>query len=151
MSNNRLLLILSLLILVGVTMVNLYKPRGIRNNNPGNIEDNGTAWRGRMGNDGRFVIFDKPENGIRALARTLKTYRNLHGLTTVRGIINRWAPPFENDTTAYVNHVAGALGVTPDTSLSEAETMDIVPVIIRHENGQQPYSETVLNAGIKAA
>ncbi|WP_036760018.1 hypothetical protein [Photobacterium halotolerans] len=150
MSSNKILLILSLMVM-GLAAMTMYKPRGIRNNNPGNIEDNGTAWRGRVGNDGRFVIFDRPENGIRALARTLKTYRNLHGLTTVRGIINRWAPPVENDTSAYVAHVAGALGVSPDTSLSEAETMDIVPLIIRHENGMQPYSAKMLNAGIQAA
>ncbi|UTM58287.1 structural protein [Photobacterium sp. CCB-ST2H9] len=139
------------LILLGMGTMTFYKPRGIRNNNPGNIEDNGTAWQGRVGSDGRFVIFDSPQNGIRALARTLKTYRNRHGLTTVRGIINRWAPPVENDTTAYVNHVAGALGVSPDMSLSEAETMALVPLIIRHENGMQPYSDRVLKAGIQAA
>ncbi|WP_459782394.1 structural protein [Photobacterium sp. R1] len=137
--------------LAGVAVYKNHQPRGIRNNNPGNIEDNGTQWRGRVGDDGRFVIFDTPENGIRALARTLKTYRNKYGLMTVRGIINRWAPPVENDTASYVNHVSNSLGVTPDTALSESQAMAIVPVIIRHENGQQPYSVEVLNAGISAA
>ncbi len=138
-------------ILAGVAVYKLQTPRGIRNNNPGNIEDNGTKWRGRVGDDGRFVIFDTPENGIRALARTLKTYHKKYGLTTVRGIINRWAPAVENDTNSYIEHVAGSLGVLPDSSLSESQIMAIVPVIIRHENGQQPYSIEVLNAGIQAA
>ncbi|MBF4328050.1 structural protein P5, partial [Vibrio anguillarum] len=84
--------------------------RGIRNNNPANIEDNGTPWRGRMGNDGRFIIFDSPVNGIRALARILNTYKVKHGLNTIEGIINRFAPPVENDTNSYIAHAEKVVG-----------------------------------------
>ena len=51
------------------------QPRGIRNNNPGNIEHNGTNWQG-MDNpphDGRFIRFVTPQYGIRAMARVLTT------------------------------------------------------------------------------
>ncbi|MCZ8488588.1 hypothetical protein O9992_19360 [Vibrio lentus] len=37
--------------------------------NPGNIKDKWYTVKGRTGNDGRFITFDKPENGIRAIAR----------------------------------------------------------------------------------
>ncbi len=126
-------------------------PRGIRNNNPGNIEDNGTPWRGRLGNDGRFIKFDTPENGIRAMARILNTYRFTHGLTTVEQIINRWAPPVENDTGAYIAHAAQAVGVSPTQTINDANIPALIKVIIKHENGVQPYSDKVIYDGIAAA
>src|SRR5262249_27294022 len=43
-------------------------PRGLRNNNPGNIEDGplAKALPGYKGSDGRFAVFDTPENGVNA-------------------------------------------------------------------------------------
>ncbi|MGF1855337.1 structural protein [Vibrio anguillarum] len=125
--------------------------RGIRNNNPANIEDNGTPWRGRMGNDGRFIIFDSPVNGIRALARILNTYKAKHGLNTIEGIINRFAPPVENDTNSYIAHAEKVVGVPRNMPLSPDKYPSLIKVIIKHENGVQPYSDEVINAGIAAA
>lgn len=125
--------------------------RGIRNNNPANIEDNGTPWRGRMGNDGRFIIFDSPVNGIRALARILNTYKVKHGLNTIEGIINRFAPPVENDTNSYIAHAEKAVGVPRNMPLTPDKYPSLIKVIIKHENGVQPYTDEVINAGIAAA
>jgi len=130
---------------------NEMKPRGIRNNNAGNIEDNGTPWRGRQGNDGRFVIFDTPENGIRAIARILDTYINKHGINTLEGIISRWAPPVENDTESYIKHAEHALNISRNTPIGEHHKADLIKVIVQHENGQQPYSDKVIYDGIAAA
>lgn len=127
------------------------KPRGIRNNNPGNIEDNGTPWNGRLGNDGRFIIFDSAVNGIRAIARILNTYRSKYGLDTIEGIISRWAPSVENDTNAYIAHAEKALNTPRNMPLTKAQTADLIKVIILHENGEQPYSDGVIHAGIAAA
>jgi len=70
-------------------------PRGIRNNNPGNIEW-GERWQGldelRPDRDPRFAQFISPEDGIRALAKTLQTYQKKHGISTIEGIISRLAP-----------------------------------------------------------
>ncbi len=80
-------------------------PRGVRNHNPGNIErDARTRWQGQAArqSDPRFVVFTAPEWGIRAMARVLITYQDRHGCNTVAKIINRWAPPGENATSAYV-------------------------------------------------
>ena len=38
------------------------------------------------------------------------TYR----LYTIRGIISRWAPSSENDTSAYIANVSRLTGITPD-------------------------------------
>lgn len=71
--------------------------RGLRNNNPGNIDHSpANRWQGQLAHDPtiekRFARFDTPENGIRTLACTLLTYYRKHGLSTVAAIIGRWAP-----------------------------------------------------------
>ena len=128
------------------------RPRGIRNNNPGNIEYHANNdWLGQVGSDGRYSVFDKPENGIRALARLLINYGRFYGLETVGGIVSRWAPDFENDTASYVRAVADRLGVQPFDVLESGQLPDLVKAIIHHENGQQPYSDAVISAGVRAA
>ncbi|WP_406733440.1 structural protein P5 [Vibrio scophthalmi] len=126
-------------------------PRGIRNNNPGNVEDNGTPWVGRKGNDGRFIIFDRAENGIRAIARILLTYEKKYGINTLNDIISRWAPPVENNTEAYIQHAERELKISRHTPIGEQHKAALIKVIIKHENGQQPYSDKVIYDGIKSA
>ncbi|MDF2861335.1 MAG: hypothetical protein K0S02_1607 [Achromobacter mucicolens] len=129
-------------------------PRGIRNNNPGNIQK-GVGFAGEVeGNDSRFATFESPEAGIRATARNLLTYQRQHGLDTVQDIVNRWAPPSENDTNAYVQEVARALGVDAGErlDLSDPSTLErLTTAIIRHENGMQPYTAEQLAEGVGAA
>jgi len=126
------------------------RPRGIRNNNPGNIRYDGTRWRGLRGDDGAYCVFDTPENGIRAMAKILKTYQR-KGFVTIRQIINRWAPTSENNTDAYINSVSSRLGIGPDVELSVKNWPGLITAIIFHENGQQPYSVDQVLAGIAAA
>lgn len=129
--------------------------RGIRNNNPGNIEISGQQWQGQVsGNDPRFATFDTPEAGIRALAKNLITYQDKHGLNTVESIINRWAPPKENQTSAYVQAVAKEVGVKPGDPINvrdPAVLAKLTGAIIRHENGAQPYQSGTIDTGVKAA
>ncbi|MCS1340536.1 hypothetical protein NX036_25235, partial [Escherichia coli] len=82
------------------------RARGIRNNNPGNLEYSKTnPWVGQTGDDGRFAKFETPEHGIRALGRNLMSYQR-QGIDTVSEIINRWAPPTDkNDTMSYIKAV----------------------------------------------
>ncbi len=94
-------------------------PRNQRNNNPGNIEDGEFAKSlpGYRGSDGRFAIFDTPDAGRAAQGRLLASYGE-RGYDTPAKIINRWAPPSDNNPTdAYVQFVAQKLGVDPDTRL----------------------------------
>lgn len=127
-------------------------PRGIRNNNAGNLRDYGEAWRGKVGTDAAgFVIFDTPENGIRAMARVIINYGRLHGINTIRGIIYRYAPPNENDTESYISHVSRALGISPDEAIAADQLPALLAVMITHENGIQPYSAETIAAGVAAA
>lgn len=129
-------------------------PRGIRNNNPGNIEK-GIGFQGEVdGADGRFATFSSPEAGIRALARNLLTYQDKHGLDTVTAILNRWAPSSENDTASYARAVAGEMGVsaTAQLNLRDPDTLQrLTAAIIRHENGMQPYGADALTEGVNGA
>jgi hypothetical protein len=128
-------------------------PRGIRNNNPGNIRRSADPWQGlaRDQNDDAFFQFAEPKWGIRALARVLISYQDKHGLRTVRGIVSRWAPPVENKTSSYIDHVARRLGVGADDPLDVHEyrvLRGLVEAIVGHENGQQPYTDAQLDAGL---
>lgn len=138
--------------------------RGIRNNNPGNIDFNAKAferdpWVGELGIEehrhARFTTFDTPEHGIRALCKILLTYQRKYGLGTIPEIIDRWAPPSENDTTAYVDHICELLDVTRETVLSLSDIPDklaeLAKAIIQHENGEQPYSDEIVQAGVDMA
>lgn len=129
--------------------------RGIRNNNPGNLEySKSNPWVGQNGDDGRFAKFETPEHGIRALGRNLMSYQR-QGIDTVNEIINRWAPPTDNnDTAAYIKAVCEQLGVSADEPLdsSNPDTLKaLCAAIIQHENGSQPYSDQQLTSGVSAA
>lgn len=145
-------------------------PRGIRNYNPGNIRHvPGTRWQGMAATqqDPQFVQYLNPRWGIRAMARVLITYQdkrlatNGSRIDTVREIIERWAPPTENNTDAYVISVARALGLDPDVASVDVYDFDImralVTVIIRHENGLGPlpggrwYGDTIIADGLTLA
>jgi len=104
-------------------------PRSERNRNPGNIVV--SPWTekqpGFSGSDGRFAIFDTPENGQAAMHGLLGSYIN-RGFDTVPEIINRWAPPSDNNPTQnYARYVSEKAGVAPDMTV----TPDMIPGIAR--------------------
>lgn len=129
--------------------------RGVRNNNPGNIQKSATPWSGKVdGTDARFETFDTPESGIRALAKNLLSYQDKHGLNTIQDIVTRWAPASENNTAAYVAAVAKdtKLDPTQPLNLRDGDTLKrITAAVIKHENGGNPYSDSVVQAGIGKA
>lgn len=128
-------------------------PRGVRNNNPGNIRA-GDKWQGLTGvDDAGFCQFDTPEHGIRALAKVLMSYQYKHGLRTLRQMVTRWAPPVENDTESYIESVCAQCYASPDNpyTLTPSRLYPLVAAIIKHENGQQPYTHDQLQGGIDAA
>jgi hypothetical protein len=131
-------------------------PRGIRNHNPGNIRRSADPWQGLADNqsDIEFFTFQSAIYGIRALARTLITYQDRHGLNTIEGIIRRWAPAIENDTNAYIRAVAQRTGFEANRPLNMHrfdQLKPLVEAIIQHENGQQPYSDTEITKALVLA
>lgn len=116
--------------------------RGIRNMNPGNIRL-GESWLGlRMKQtDPDFCQFTSMIYGCRALLKLLRTYVEKRGCTTIRKVIERWAPPSENDTSSYVLSVAAACRRDPDERLpvdvDPLIYLDLARAIARHECGPE--------------
>lgn len=101
---------------VDTTVENL--PRSLRNNNPGNIIITDEPWKGKIpksdNTDGVYEQFTSYAYGTRAMIKNLQTYRAKYGLTTIREIITRWAPPGANKTEAYIDFVSSVTGFDRD-------------------------------------
>jgi hypothetical protein len=127
--------------------------RGIRNNNPGNLQY-GTGWLGVVGEDSPFAIFSDSIYGLRALATDLGTKMTVDGLTTITEIITVYAPPAQNDTAAYISSVAGDTGLDPNATipLDTGTLANLVRAIVNHEEGdaasQQFVSDDDISQGI---
>ncbi len=121
-------------------------PRGIRNNNPGNIRL-GIEWDGLAAaqTDKDFCQFSHLIMGLRAAGIVLRTYQIVHGLHSVKGIIDRWAPPVENDTASYIAHVEGCVSGGP---LHQQKRL--LEAIIIHENGPGWVGYALVEAVIEA-
>ena len=126
-------------------------PRGLRNNNPLNIRRNKkTEWIGQCGKqeDRAFVQFRSMAYGYRAAFKILQNYRVLYDCMTLRQFIQRWAPPAENNTDAYVKSVARTADVRPDALLpsprkARALWVKIVAGMHLVENGMMPVASQI--------
>jgi hypothetical protein len=131
-------------------------PRGVRNNNPGNINRDGTKWKGMsldQSGDPRFIVFDRPEWGIRAIGKILLHDQSI-GICTVRGAITRYAPSVENDTAAYIASVCRSLGVGPDdrVDLTNPRVMTaLIEAIIAVECSRYEYPPAAVEQGVGLA
>lgn len=113
-------------------------PRGVRNNNPGNIEYGPFAQRlGATGSDGRFAIFPSMEAGYAAQERLIGSYME-RGLTTPEAIIGRWAPASDgNDVNSYAARVSRALGLQPGQTITPDMVPRLAEAMAEVENGQR--------------
>lgn len=115
--------------------------RGLRNNNPGNIRQNSDNFLGEIkpSADPSFKQFESIEYGYRAIFVTLNTYQKKYGLSTVRAMISRWAPPKDNnDTEAYIRAVSSESGVPENSHITSTNKDVMVPIVAamsRVENG----------------
>ena len=131
-------------------------PRGVRNNNPFNIRRTADRWLGlaALQVDPAFCTFDDPAYGIRAGVIILGKYYDRYGLNTVHALLNRFAPPTENDTGAYAYSVAKRLKVTmwQPIDLHDAATLRaLANAIIAHECAGYEYAPGVVDRGLALA
>jgi len=128
--------------------------RGEKNCNPGNIRHvPSVTWVGQapQQTDEAFVQFSDPVYGIRAIVRIMRAYKR-QGLETLGEAIDRWAPPNENNSRAYVNDVCASCGKQSDQPVDFDEIMpELVKAIIRHENGEVIYTDDQIAKGIALA
>jgi hypothetical protein len=103
-------------------------PRGLRNNNPGNLRvlPGGQKWLGEIDPDpDGFSRFSDIAYGLRAMITDLAGDIMRDGRNTIRKLIYAYAPPSENDTEAYINSLAAYTGIGADTIITaNRETVD---------------------------
>lgn len=134
--------------------MNALIPRGIRNNNPGNL--NYAGQPGAHLETGvphpRFAAFPTMADGIRALRDQLLRYGE-RGLTTARAIISVYAPASENPTGAYIYALCSHMGVQPDTVLDlhdPATQRGLIAGITTVENGPGHISLAQIDQALQA-
>jgi hypothetical protein len=106
-------------------------PRGIRSNNPLNIDyQPANPWQGLDSppSDGRFARFVAPQWGIRAAVKVLHSYQR-RGIVTVRQTISTWAPTAENNTENYIGFVCRKAGVLPETRINLDDRDQVIAIL----------------------
>lgn len=114
-------------------------PRGLRNNNVGNLIKTSIKWQGKVNNpvENHFESFSDIYCGIRAMVKDLLNDIN-KGKNTVSKLINEYAPKSENNTQAYIDAVCRKTGFKPNqiiTVLTPEQLLLFVRAVITHENG----------------
>lgn len=132
-------------------------PRGIRNNNPGNLKIAPISWQGKIpvaqNTDGTFEQFNELRYGIRAMIMDV-TSDVRKGQNTIRKLITEYAPESDSNlTTTYINFVSQKTGIAPDTIISPTtDTMrKIVKAQIQLENGETVANRYITDAEIQSA
>jgi len=116
-------------------------PLGIRNNNPGNIRYDGTAWQGLATppSNGGMCVFTDMKYGVRTWLMCYHAAITVHGCTTLASYIARYAPPNENNTSNYLTYVSTKTGIAPTDKLPQDATSlsRLFYAQIAMENGQK--------------
>jgi len=132
----------------------------IFNNNPGNIRTSPTNWNGEVTEPGEeFERFSDMHMGVRASARILRTYGRKYGIDTINKIIDRYAPPEDNNpnNANYAKHVSNGSGFDVDEKIDLNDPQVLIKLmrpIFQFENGQKEaakISDADIQKGVKMA
>ena len=132
----------------------------IFNNNPGNIRSSATQWNGEITKPGEaFERFESMPYGVRASAKILRTYGKKYGIKTIKQIIDRYAPPEDNNPNNenYARHVSNGsgFGVDEEIDLNDpAVLIKLMRPIFEFENGRKEaakISDADIAKGVKMA
>lgn len=128
-------------------------PRGIRNNNPGNLNYAGQAGATMEGGEGgRFAVFESMQHGVAALYKQLQLYFK-RGINTLSSIVKTYAPASDNNNVdAYISALTKATGKGANEVLDSGDTATIARLmkgIVDHENGKGYISSSDIMGGIQ--
>ena len=115
-------------------------------NNPFNIRNSKrNKWLGQIGSTKGFCNFSQLDFGVRAAVKIVMVNYRRFGIKTIRDIINRFAPPSENDSEDYVRFVVSRTQISPlrnlesedqyvrvRTAMSQMEGNPVSPDVIFH-------------------
>ncbi|MFP2409187.1 hypothetical protein ACLEVB_17495 [Enterobacter ludwigii] len=128
-------------------------PRGIRNNNPGNLNFVGQEGATREGGEGgRFAVFESMQHGVAALYKQLQLYFK-RGINTLSSIVKTYAPASDNNNVdAYISALTKATGKGANEVLDSGDTATMARLmkgIVDHENGKGYISSSDIMGGIQ--
>ncbi|PHM60676.1 phage tail protein [Xenorhabdus stockiae] len=131
------------------------QPRGIRNNNPGNLTAAPHAVGKDYGNNHTYVKFDTAHDGLSAMARQLMLDAE-RGLNTIELFLDKYASEEAgNNTEAYVRSVSQRTGYARNQRLDmhDPEVLNnLMAAMIKHENDNiNPYSYEQIKEGVNDA
>ena len=116
--------------------------RAWRNSNPGNIRYSEFARRvGAIGTAGGFAVFPDEATGMYAIEALLRS--DSYNKLTVAGAISRYAPPSENNTSAYHRQIERLTGLSINKLMSDLTPYELtrVATAIRQIEGWTPGTE----------
>lgn len=134
-------------------------PRGIRNNNAGNIAapSHGRLWSGAVGvDDAGYMVFRTASIGLVAIITNLKAYHTKHGIDTPAGVVARWTNISDTpeQRKAYTAFICARIGAGPNQRLDMTDPVILVGLmksIVFYENGMDPYTAKDYKAAIRKA
>lgn len=132
-------------------------PRGVRNNNPGNLKYTDIQWRGKIPYerntdpvypDGKHEQFENWYYGVRAMVKDITGDIQNKGQDTIRKLISAYAVGSRDN---YVNYVSGRIGKGADQLLVvERDIYPLIDAMSRWENGLD-YGEVISRADYEKA
>lgn len=128
-------------------------PRGYRNNNPLNIRYSAANnWQGKAlpntDKNNTFEQFITMPYGYRAALKLLQNYINKYGCNTIAKIIQKWAPPTENNTQNYITNVCNLIKTNFGRTVSaDTEVLAANGELLR----QMVYAMSIIENGNTAA
>lgn len=124
-------------------------PRGVRNNNVGNLIRTNSSWKGKIPHDRskdiKFEQFETYALGIRAMIYNLDKNYLLKGHNTIRKIIQKYT----GNNTSYMSFLSQRMGIGIDQNIknSKSEIKKLTTAIARYENGLECIKDTHFNLG----
>lgn len=116
-------------------------PRGLRNNNPGNLIYTAINWQGKLPYSDNKDWSGNPENivrhfeqfrslkyGIRAIA--LDAVNSIDPDTTLREYIYEYAPGSGDNQEAYINYVSESANINPNVPLDSVMNSDVLTALL---------------------
>lgn len=82
---------------------------------------------------GPFLAFMNPRQGLKALRLVIEHYKEY----TLESFIARYAPPKENNTNAYLDHLCKSLKCSPKTLVKDVNQIELCKAISTKEGFKQ--------------
>ena len=119
-------------------------PRGIRNNNPGNLKISNSQWLGKHApnSDGVFEQFTAYKYGVRAMTKLLINY-----IASGRDTIDKILNSYSSGSDAYKNYVSQRTGFARNQALSDSKEnlRNLVQAMSYFENGIEAVNNSVFD------